>query len=177
MSTNIIVTPKSSGFNYDQRTIPSSPIRGDTWRERSIDNDIVKEWFWNNTYWIEINSKYLWIGSAYNAFSSPLPNEYNNIYLEKWWYVFVSANTVNNDASNYSIVTLRLEDNSGNEQIIATLTNPDSFALTNNRKNVNINTIYSTQQYTNVLARFATVGSPGDHNSATSGLLQWKYIR
>jgi hypothetical protein len=40
------------GFTYDQQSAPSSPSRGQTWRERDSNNDFVQDWFWNGTYWL-----------------------------------------------------------------------------------------------------------------------------
>lgn len=49
---NVITGGSGNGFTYDQQAVPSSPTRGQTWRERDSNSDIVEEWFWNGTYWL-----------------------------------------------------------------------------------------------------------------------------
>ncbi|MEH1789665.1 MAG: hypothetical protein V7L23_29945 [Nostoc sp.] len=43
---------RSSAYDYDQQSVPSSPTTGQTWRERDGSNSVVSEWFWNGTLWL-----------------------------------------------------------------------------------------------------------------------------
>lgn len=64
---NVITGSAGGGnaFTYDQQVVPSSPIRGQTWRERDSNNDIFGNWFWNGTYWV--SPEYL-LSSLTNSF-------------------------------------------------------------------------------------------------------------
>lgn len=51
------VSPKQvtgTGFTYDQSTIPSNPIAGQTWRERNGDNTIKRDWEYRNFKWLSL---------------------------------------------------------------------------------------------------------------------------
>lgn len=47
----------SGGVTYDQQSLPSSPTRGQTWRERDVNNDVAATWFWNGTYWLSLDTR------------------------------------------------------------------------------------------------------------------------
>jgi len=46
----------SSGFTYDQSSIPVNPSAGQTWIRRDpVTNDVIDLRFWNGTYWLTTN--------------------------------------------------------------------------------------------------------------------------
>jgi hypothetical protein len=42
----------NSRRTFDQQGVPLNPNRGDIWRERDVNSDLVEQWFWNGTYWL-----------------------------------------------------------------------------------------------------------------------------
>ncbi|MEA5625328.1 hypothetical protein [Nostoc sp. UHCC 0251] len=164
---NVIVSGEGggsgSGFTYDQQTTPSSPTRGQTWRERDSNNDIVEDWFWNGTYWlsIQIHSHFVEVASS-NFTPFPALNS-EQILALKVSIVATSGNMGDNDASNFTTYTFRSKNNAAfSETVLATLT---SQALLNGQNlllSADINQVLSNTNISSLVFRYAATGSPSE---------------
>ncbi|GAA6622903.1 hypothetical protein [Scytonema sp. NUACC26] len=82
-----------NGLYIDSSSPPLSPKRGQIWKERNVNGDLIKQWFWNGTYWLSTNQLIQKVGEATGAASSSnsalphylvIDSTSNNLFVEEF---------------------------------------------------------------------------------------------
>lgn len=75
-----------NGFDYNQQTVPSNPLVGQTWRERKSNGLILRDWEWDGVDWISIQefSQFLGIlnGQAHIFTSASTSTNSDNFFVQ-----------------------------------------------------------------------------------------------
>ena len=85
-----------SNPDFDQQEAPVGQIRGNIWRERDVNRDVVQEWFWNGTYWLSclLFNTHIPFGGLNNYSTTTQGQSFHignfNLYLIKFTGTFYS---------------------------------------------------------------------------------------
>lgn len=149
---------------FDQSVVPTNQNRGDIWRERDGNGDLVEEWFWNGTYWLsEKQTVEVGFNTSSNIeIASPTPLRANyNLYLQYANYSVQSAGLF--DDLNYWQIELRRMSSTGVRTVINTLSITPAVATAYANLSTTINTHFNVDLLALKQLRYGLtkVGNPG----------------